>query len=223
MSGREIELCGLKARWQAVTVAGHTYRVLVPQRPEALIDTPAVVARFERDEYLPYWAELWPSAVRLAELVAEWRFPAARVLDLGCGLGLVSLALARAGHAVTAGDYDADALRFVEANAAANGLLGVQTMLIDWRSRYPELRFERIVAADVLYERRHVADVPRFVAGHLTADGEAWLVDPRRAIADDLPVAARACGLAVSERPLPGDARGAGERLFVLTHRQRAA
>ena len=42
--------------------AGRELCVLRPRDSEALLDEHA----FEEDEFLPYWAELWPSGVALA-------------------------------------------------------------------------------------------------------------------------------------------------------------
>ncbi|MFM8780678.1 MAG: methyltransferase domain-containing protein, partial [Gemmatimonadota bacterium] len=42
--------------------------------------------------------------------------PRPTALELGCGLGLVTLAAQRAGYAVTATDYYEDALRFAARN-----------------------------------------------------------------------------------------------------------
>ncbi|HYP47574.1 MAG TPA: hypothetical protein VEQ61_02950, partial [Thermoleophilaceae bacterium] len=50
---------------------------------------------FEREEFMPYWAELWASGVALADDVASRALRGKRVLELGCGLGLPSIAAAR--------------------------------------------------------------------------------------------------------------------------------
>jgi SAM-dependent methyltransferase len=75
------------------------------------------------------WPELadslWRSPVlvelthgRLWHLVAEvLPSPPARVLDIGCGIGSLSLEMARAGHDVTAIDPDASAIELAERSA----------------------------------------------------------------------------------------------------------
>ena len=56
--------------------------LLRPASPEALIDEQA----FEDDEFLPYWAELWPASLALAAALPA-RLDGVRVVELGCGLG----------------------------------------------------------------------------------------------------------------------------------------
>jgi len=68
---------------------------------------------FAIDERLPYWSELWPSSVILAEhIVRAGVCRDARVLDLGCGLGLAGIFAAIAGGNVHMMDYEYDALLF---------------------------------------------------------------------------------------------------------------
>ena len=76
---------------------------------DELIDEEA----FDEDEFLPYWAELWPSGVALAERVAELDLRGARVLELGAGLGLPSLAAALGGADVLATDWAEDAVELL--------------------------------------------------------------------------------------------------------------
>ncbi len=122
-----------------------------PVSPEALIDE----AAFEHDEFLPYWAELWPAATALAEALPE--VAGLRVVELGCGLGVPSLVAAARGADVTATDWSSEAIELLRANAARNGLR-VTAEVRDWRRPWPD-RFELALAADVLYERRNVAPV----------------------------------------------------------------
>ncbi|HEX7083312.1 MAG TPA: 4-hydroxy-tetrahydrodipicolinate synthase [Gaiellaceae bacterium] len=124
-------------------------RLLRPEAPEDLIDEQA----FARDEFLPYWAELWPAALALAEALPE-RLGGVRVVELGCGLGVPSLVAAARGAVVTATDWAGEALDLLRRNAARNGLeLRAETR--DWREPWQE-RFDLALAADVLYERRNV-------------------------------------------------------------------
>src|SRR5204862_8184692 len=78
--------------------SGRDLAVLRPRDSEALLDEHA----FEEEEFLPYWAELWPSGVALAKAIADRSLRGARVLELGCGLGLPSLAAALGGGRVLA-------------------------------------------------------------------------------------------------------------------------
>ena len=131
-------------------------RDLVVRRPrdsEALIDEHA----FEHEEFLPYWAELWPSGVALARRVAVRALHGARTLELGCGLGLPSLAAALAGGRVVATDWSPQAIELLRANAEANDL-ALEVERADWAE--PGALLERapwdlVLGADLLYERRN--------------------------------------------------------------------
>jgi len=122
--------------------------LLRPASPDALLDEEA----FARDEFLPYWAELWPAATALAAALPD--VAGLRVVELGCGLGLPSLVAAARGADVTATDWAEDAVQLLRENAARNGLV-VRAEVRDWREPWPE-RFDAVLAADVLYERRNV-------------------------------------------------------------------
>jgi predicted nicotinamide N-methyase len=119
-----------------------------PESPEELIDPQA----FEEDEFLPYWAELWPAASALAAALPD--VAGLRVVELGCGLGLPSLVAAARGAHVTATDWAADAIALLQENAQRNGL-AVRAEVRDWRDDWAE-RFDLALAADVLYELRNV-------------------------------------------------------------------
>jgi predicted nicotinamide N-methyase len=119
-----------------------------PVSPEALIDE----AAFEDDEFLPYWAELWPASIALATALPE--VAGLRVVELGCGLGVPSLLAAARGADVTATDWAPAAVDLLRENAARNGL-ELRAEVRDWREPWAE-RFDLVLAADVLYERRNV-------------------------------------------------------------------
>jgi predicted nicotinamide N-methyase len=157
---------------EVVALRGRELRVLRPREAEALLDDRA----FEHEEYLPYWAELWPSGLALARAVAPRALRRARVLELGCGLGLPSLAAALAGGRVLATDWSADAVAATAENARRNGVR-LETLECSWARPGPLLErapFDLVLAADVLYEARN-ADallelLPRLTAHVLLAD-----------------------------------------------------
>jgi predicted nicotinamide N-methyase len=179
---------------ESVGLRGVALQVLRPRDTEALLDEHA----FEHEEYLPYWAELWPSGVALARRVAAHSLRGARVLELGCGLGLPSLAAALAGGRVLATDWSPQAIELLEENAERNDA-ALETALVDWArpdaivARAP---WDLVLAADVLYERRNVAPLldllPRLVASDSgdeasgRGSAEVWLADPGRAPAGEL-------------------------------------
>jgi len=139
---------GLSTCVSRVLVAGLELELLRPVSPEALIDEDA----FAEDEFLPYWAELWPAATALAEALPD--VAGLRVVELGCGLGLTSLVAAAKGADVTATDWAPDAIRLLRTNAQRNGI-ALRAEVRDWRDPWGE-RFDLALAADVLYERRNV-------------------------------------------------------------------
>ncbi len=189
-------------------IAGRIVSIAHPASAEELISE----ADFDRDERLPYWAELWPSArVLAAEILAE-RGDGRSMLELGCGAGLVTTCAALAGFDVTASDYYEDATMFARVNAWRNAHHDATPMMIDWRDLPANLsRFDRVVASDVLYERPYGALVANVIARTLAPDGRATLADPGR-VGRELFLAALApAGLSVvAQRAIPyvnGDIR----------------
>jgi ETFB lysine methyltransferase len=165
-----------------IRVADRELCLLHPASAEELIDE----AEFERDERLPYWADIWPSARVLAARVAQLDGAGRRLIELGCGAGLVATIAALAGFDVCATDYYDDALRFTSVNVAEHTGRLPQTRLVDWRVLPSDLgRFDYVVGSDVLYERPYGALVARAIDVMLTRNGEAVIADPGRIAAEE--------------------------------------
>jgi predicted nicotinamide N-methyase len=163
----------------AIDLPDGELRVLQPEEAAELPDAGAV----EWAPIAPYWAVLWRSGVALARELAGAALAGRRVVELGCGLAVPSLAAARAGASVLATDTEPEALELVARNARANGLV-VGSMLADWSEPDALVRrgpFDLVLASDVLYERHSVAALlallPRLAP-------EAWLADPGRPAAE---------------------------------------
>jgi predicted nicotinamide N-methyase len=160
---------------EVVEVCGRELRLLRPPDAEALLDEKA----FEREEFLPYWAELWPSGLALARALCPLELGGARVLELGCGLGIPAVAAALGGADVLATDWSPDAVGLLRRNAARNGAR-LAAEVSSWTAPAPELEgapWDLVLAADVLYERRN-ADLLLELLPRL--GGEVLLADPGR-------------------------------------------
>ena len=179
-----------------LVIGGRPLSVWRPPDMESLID----LAAFEADERIPYWADVWESAIVLAEDLATLEPGGRSLLELGCGLGLPSLVAARAGFRTTATDYEETALEGVRYAAARNGIEGLATRVLDWRALPADLgTYELVVAADVLYEAHHPRALAATIARVLAPGGTALVADPCRARAAAFPAAAREAGLAVGK------------------------
>ena len=160
---------------QSIELPDGELRLLQPEEAAELPDAGAV----EWAPLAPYWAVLWRSGVALARELDGVELRGVRVVEVGCGLAVPSIAAARAGAEVLATDWDTEALDLVAQNASANDVQ-VETAAVDWAhadelvSRGP---FDLVLAADVLYERASVALLlsllPRLAP-------EIWLADPGR-------------------------------------------
>ena len=160
---------------QSVELPSGVLRVLQPAEAAELPDDGAV----EWAPIAPYWAVLWRSGVALARELDGEPLGGLRVVELGCGLGVPSLAAARAGASVLATDESTAALELVERSARANGLR-LETAAVGWAS--PDALLERapfdlVLAADVLYERPAAALLLSLLPRLAPA---AWLADPGR-------------------------------------------
>jgi ETFB lysine methyltransferase len=166
-----------------LSVGGRRYELLRPRNVDDLISE----EDFALDERIPYWAECWPSSRVLAEQLAQQPGGGRRLLELGCGIGLVSLAAAQAGFDVLATDYYSEALEFTAANAQRHGLDRVDTRLVDWRKLPEDLgTFDVVVASDVLYEKQHASLIARALAKTLSPGALGLVTDPGRRTAESL-------------------------------------
>jgi SAM-dependent methyltransferase len=212
---------------QRLIIGQKELSMLHPRSADDLIDEEA----FNRDERLPYWAEIWPSAYVLAQQIAGTLTSPRRVacgnpalsqrekykegpqetkkqprlLELGCGCGLAVMAGLAAGYCVTAVDYYPEALDFVRLNAARNNLPQPETKIVDWRNYPADLAgFDLVVAADVLYERDYCWLIAAAMRQSLLPGGLGLITDPQRGKAEALPDECRRAGLNICKRQVFG-------------------
>ncbi len=166
---------------ETVFIEDHTFLVTKPTDSDRLLDHPQVRSAYVADQYMPYWADLWPAARMLAKAIVRepWSGPL-DALEIGCGLGLPGIAALAMGLRVTFSDYDATALRFAADNAKRNGFEHFETLQMDWRFPPEKRRWPVILAADLIYEMRNVAPIVKLIKQLLAPDGLCLVTDQDR-------------------------------------------
>lgn len=138
------------------------------------------------DERMPYWAELWPSSILMADtlIARKGELPRGRWLELGCGPGLPGILAACLGYRGVCSDYMPEALTLARLNAAQNHCEEMIRFLpLDWRYPGIDETFSWIIAGDVAYEQRNFAPLVHSFETLLAPDGEIWLGEPGRGVA----------------------------------------
>jgi len=197
---------------ERIALPGAEVELVRPPDAEALISEEA----FEHEEFLPYWAELWASAVALAHDVSVRSLRGRPTLELGCGLGLPSIAATFAGGKVLATDWSPDAVSATAANAERNGV-ELETLRCSWAE--PDAIVERgpwplVIASDVLYEARNVELLLDLLPRLVDETGLVLIADPGRVPAERFISAAPGHGWSVRSVPSPRAKR-------VIIHRLR--
>ena len=157
------------------------FEILLVRDVDALLDQIDPEA-FKLDERLPYWAELWPASIALGRhLLSNRPPPSARVLELGCGLGLPAIVAGKLGCTVLATDYEEAALKFARYNALRNRVADrVAFRELDWRSPCLDQRFSYVLASDIWFDPSDVSHLVQLVDKTNQSGGILIGSDPNR-------------------------------------------
>jgi predicted nicotinamide N-methyase len=166
---------------EQVLIEEQAFLITRPDESDRLLDHPFVRSAFAADEYLPYWADLWPAARMLAKaIIREAWTPGTEALEIGCGLGLPGIVALSKGLRVTFSDYDATALRFAIENARLNGFHEFRVLQMDWRSPPADLQVPVLLGSDLIYEQRNVEPLVTLIKRLLAPSGFCLLTDQDR-------------------------------------------
>ena len=159
-------------------VGGHRIELRVPAQPDDILNE-AVTG----DSADPYWGKVWDAAPLSAECLVQTQWPEeTEALELGCGCGLLGIAGLLAGLKMTFSDHDAEAVELAVDNAQRNGFDSQVGIVLDWNSP-PELKFDLLVASDVLYEQECHRPLLATAEKLLKSDGSFRIGDPGRQLA----------------------------------------
>jgi len=192
---------------RSLEFGGRSIKIVLPEDPDRLLSDPAVLALNHKDDYMPYWAYLWPGAYLLAEAVARepW-VSGTNALEIGCGLGVAGLVGIASGLRVEFTDYDDTPLRFVEASLRENEYQGI-TRRLDWREPsggpYPV-----ILGADVLYETRLLPMIGDLIRTLLAPGGVALVAGPYRVASEGIEKVLADRGLVATVEPMHSEMDG---------------
>ncbi len=138
-----------------------------------------------KDERIPYWADLWPSAIALAEHIVENNIikTGTKILEIGCGLGLPGITAGKLGAQVTFTDYMQAPLDFAKKNWELNNSSTAEFKLLDWRKADTSIDADIILASDIAYESKSFEPIIMALKNLCSTDRVILLSEPNRALA----------------------------------------
>ena len=143
------------------------------------------MAKDSGEDRTPYWNEIWPSSLAMAGWLVEVKedIQGKKCLDLGCGLGFTAIVGRWLGADVSGADYEPEALSYAAENERINGFSGINWEVIDWNDAEKHKdRFDRIWAADVMYEKMSARPLAAFFASAMKKGGRTWIAEPGRSV-----------------------------------------
>jgi predicted nicotinamide N-methyase len=154
-----------------VVVNDQRFRFLVPKSIDRFIDPVDPLLNF------PLWAKIWPASIVLADTLAHLKVhPAKRFLEIGAGMGFVSVVATHLGLNFTLTEYDAHALDFARANALINKCPTLVIRKLDWNKPDLQDMFDYIVGSEILYKEESIQPLLKLFKKLLKPTGKVILV-----------------------------------------------
>jgi predicted nicotinamide N-methyase len=163
-----------------VVVSGRKFEILLPKNLLKFIDAHDVLHEF------PLWAKIWQASWVLAGYLAEMPVAAGkRFLEIGAGVGLVSIVAACSGHRITMTELNPDALQFARANALINGCPNLKILALDWNRPRLQNQFDYIVASEISYRKEDLQPLLGLFKNYLKPGGEVILAGEMRGLSKE--------------------------------------
>ena len=181
---KTVSICGHPILEQKIQLKRSVIKVAIVADPEPLID------QAEHEDDFPYWAEVWPSAIGLANFIETPNAPILGrcVLEIGCGLGLTGIVTCRQKRKVIFTDWKIAPLFFAHYNVSLNHCNDLARFIqMDWNSLCLDpktYRFPLILGSDVIYEKKNWGLILKLISNLLTNEGEVILSEPNRTNTD---------------------------------------
>ena len=158
-----------------IVVAGRKFQMLLPRNLVNFVNPEDMLDKF------PLWAKLWKASWILADFLAQKKVKAdEQLLEIGGGLGLVSIVGFATGHRMTMTEYNPDALQFAQANAHLNHCAQLPIVRLDWNRPNLPVSFDTILAAEVSYRSQDFAPLFNLFQSCLAPGGEIILASEMR-------------------------------------------
>jgi predicted nicotinamide N-methyase len=150
-----------------IKIDRRSFHVLLPKDLSRFVDFQDALDEF------PLWAKVWKASWILAGYLAALPLEEDKqYLEIGGGLGFVSIVAASSGHRITMTDCNPDALQFARANAYLNHCRDLTITELDWNQ--PRLKgiFDYIVASEITYKEDSFPQLLSLFNAYLKKEGE---------------------------------------------------
>jgi predicted nicotinamide N-methyase len=171
----------IPATIQSFRFANNTVQLYVPS-------SEWVQEQFEKEGSnapAPYWAQVWPAAKALCEVIASQPqlVQDKTVLEIAAGLGLPSLLAAQFAKEVTASDYMEDAVQLIQRSATYNKIKNIQCRVMDWNTPDRKIAPGVLLLSDISYEPESFDTLYHVLASFLNEGTTILLSTPQRLVA----------------------------------------
>ena len=131
---------------------------------------------------MPYFVCVWSSSLALSQVVmpGDYLTAGTPVLELGCGLGLVSAAACLKHARVTASDCQPDALLFARMNCLQIAGTDPEVCVIDWADPPKDQKYMTLLCSDLVYDPLSYEPLITCLETLLEPGGRVLLSEPNR-------------------------------------------
>ena len=164
-----------------VVVNGEKFKLLTPKYLFGFINTYDVFHDF------PLWAKIWQASWVLADHLAQLSVePDKEYLEIGAGIGFVSIVGTTFGHKITLTEHNPDALQFARANAHINNCSHLPVFDLDWNQPNLKGQFDYIVGSEITYQREELKSLLELFKTYLKPTGKIILAAEMRKTSAEL-------------------------------------